>query len=71
MPATSFSGECFARAFGERPRRFALEIQDDEVAFGAQHLTEVIVAVDARPLPDVVSAPASARNLAEQTRRGD
>ncbi|MFO1421690.1 MAG: hypothetical protein U1F59_12285 [Candidatus Competibacteraceae bacterium] len=44
MPTTSRNGECCAPR-RQRPRRFALEIDDDHVVLGHQHLTEVVVAV--------------------------
>ena len=34
-----------AAAFGERPRRLALEVDDEEVVVRHQHLSEVVVAV--------------------------
>ena len=34
MPATSRSGEHFVAPFRQRPRRLALEVEDDDVAFG-------------------------------------
>ena len=49
MPATSLSGDCFARRCA-RPRGFAFEVEDDVVAAGTKDLAEMIVAVDADAL---------------------
>src|SRR6478672_9030070 len=38
----------FLAALGERPRRLALEVDDQEVVVRDEHLTEVVVAVVAR-----------------------
>ena len=43
----SRTGECAAAPLGERTGRFALEVDDEPVAPGPQHLTQVQVAVDA------------------------
>ena len=58
MPATSFSGDCFLPALGQRARRLALEIEHDEIAVsdavgvpsGAQRLTQMIIAMNADAL---------------------
>ena len=47
MPATSRSGERLSRRSDERPGRLALEVDDDEVVAGVEHLAEVVVAVAA------------------------
>ena len=49
MPATSRSGEHFWRRSSKRPRRLSLEVEDDDVGFGNEHLAEVMVAVAANP----------------------
>src|ERR1039458_9078211 len=43
-------GGLFGAAFGKRARGLALEVEDDEVAAGAEELAEVVVAVDADAL---------------------
>ncbi len=58
MPATSRSGGCERPAPGQRHRWLALEVEHDPSPFRAQHLREVIVAVD--PL-DGTCVPDSAR----------
>ena len=65
-----FERRMLGAAFGERARGLALEVEDDEVAFGAQDLAEMIVAVDARPLRRRCAAP-EARGIGEQKRRDD
>ena len=69
-------------AFAERARRFAFEVEDDEVATRVQHLTEVQVAVDAdalaagrahhvvEPLEQLVGAPEDDREVRRRTRSG-
>ncbi len=47
MPATSRSGECLARLLLEAVLGIAFKIDDDEIIAGDQHLSQVIVAVDA------------------------
>ena len=48
MPATSFKGDVLARRSFHWPRRLAFEVEDDEVVIQRdEHLTQVVVAVDA------------------------
>ena len=52
----------------ERPRRLALEVDDDEVAAGVEHLAEMVVAVDAdargAPMRSLTSAAVARAELA-------
>ena len=47
MPATSLSGDCLVLRSASERRRLTLEVQNDEVPFGPQHLSQMIVPVDA------------------------
>ena len=69
IPATSRSGErLLAPALGERPRRLALEVDDDPVVAVPQRLAEVEVAVGAdalsRPSPTAERRAASVARIA-------
>ncbi len=66
MPATSRSGDALRAALGQRPRRLALEVEDDDVAFGDEHLAEVVVAVAADALAAALRAPSSVVELVQQ-----
>ena len=47
-PATSRNGLALRAAFGERPRRLALEVDDVGIGAGDQHLAQMEIAMDAR-----------------------
>ena len=49
MPATSRIASVLTRRAAKRPGRFALEVDDNEIAARVQNLPEVIVAVMADP----------------------